>query len=159
MREDLSGWLEGKALRHTNMELIRDFIQKKIFCRWGIIPVIILDGGPENRGLKKYILDKYKTQVKITLAYHLASNGMIEIGHKLIKDALLKITDSTRKGQVKLLPLILFADRITAKRTTGMTPYKILMGEDIILLIKTKVLTQIILLQELVQNMVDLLAI
>ena len=66
---------------------------------------------------------------------------MIETRYRLIKDALLKMTDDTKKGWVKFLLLVLFIDRTTAKRITKITLYKMLMGEDIILSIKTEVPT------------------
>ena len=141
IREDLLGQPEGKALKYINIKSVGDFIWKKIFYRQGIILVIILDGGSENRGLKKYIFNKYKTQVKIILAYHLAFNGIIKTGHKPIKDALLKIINGTKKGQVKLLLLVLFTDRTTVKRITRITLYKIFIEEDAILLIETEVPT------------------
>ena len=99
-----------------------------------------MDGGPENRGLKRYMLNKYKTQIRIILVYHLVSNRIVKTGHKPVKDTLSKMIDSIRKGWVKLLPLVLFADKTTVKRTTGITLYKVLIGEDIILPIKAKVL-------------------
>ena len=74
------------------------------------------------------------------MAYHLVSNRMIKTRHKLIEDTLSKMTDSIRKGWVKLLPFILFIDKTTVKRITGITPYKVLIGEDTILPIKAKVL-------------------
>ena len=157
-REELSGWPEGEALKRANTESVGNFLWEKVFCRWGIVPIIVFDGGPENRGLRKHMLDKYKTQVRVISAYHPASNGMVETGHKPIKDALSKMTDGTGKGWVKLLPLVLFADRTTAKRTTGMTPYKVLMGEDAILPIEAEVPTWMTLPWELVRNTTDLLA-
>ena len=75
------------------------------------------------------------------MAYHPASNRIIETRHKLIKNALSKIIDGTRKEWVKLLPLVLFIDRTMAKRTIRMTLYKMLIGEDAILPIETEVLT------------------
>jgi hypothetical protein len=77
------------------------------------------------------------------LAYHPALNGIIKTGYKPIKDTLSNTINGTRKGWVKLLPFVLFADRTMAKSTTGITPYRVLIGEDTILLIKTEVLTWI----------------
>jgi hypothetical protein len=37
VRENLSGWPEGKALRYANIGSVGDFIWKKIFYRWWII--------------------------------------------------------------------------------------------------------------------------
>ena len=59
--------------------------------------IIVFNKGLENRGLRKHIFNKYKTQVRVILAYHPASNRIIETRHKLIKNTLSKIIDNTRK--------------------------------------------------------------
>jgi hypothetical protein len=54
---------------------------------------------------------------------------MVERGHKTIKDTLVKMCGQSGGKWREYLPLVLFSDRISTKRTTGYTPYKIIFGQ------------------------------
>jgi hypothetical protein len=54
---------------------------------------------------------------------------MIERGHRPIKDTLVKMCGQSGGKWREYLPLVLFSDRISTKRTTGFTPYKIIFGQ------------------------------
>jgi hypothetical protein len=54
---------------------------------------------------------------------------MIERGHRPIKDTLVKMCGQSGGKWREYLPLVLFPDRISTKRTTGFTPYGIIFGQ------------------------------
>ena len=54
---------------------------------------------------------------------------MVERGHQQIVDGLVKLGHKC----VKNLPLVLWADRITTRASTGFTPYRLVFGQDCIL--------------------------
>jgi hypothetical protein len=58
---------------------------------------------------------------------------MIERGHQPLKDALVKLCETNGKKWRHYLPLVLFADRISTKRTTGYSPYELVFGQSAIL--------------------------
>jgi hypothetical protein len=58
---------------------------------------------------------------------------MVERGHQPIKDTLVKLCETDCKKLRNYLPLVLFADRISTKRTTGYSPYELLFGQPAIL--------------------------
>jgi hypothetical protein len=55
-------------------------------------------------------------------AYNAAGNGMIERGHGPIKEALYKMMRTRGPDWVSLLPYVLWADRATARQSTGYSP-------------------------------------
>ena len=61
--------------------------------------------------------------------YHPQSNSEVERGHQQIVDGLAKLGPKW----VKNLPLVLWADRITTRASTGFTPYKLVFGQDCVL--------------------------
>ena len=58
---------------------------------------------------------------------------MIERGHRPIKDALVKMCGEDPKKWRQALPLVLFSERVSTKRTTGLSPYEILFSQRAIL--------------------------
>ena len=74
----------------------------------------------------------------VVSAYHPQANGMIERGHKLIVDALAKMTDGGEGDWVLCLPAVLLADRTTTKTTTGSTPYYLNHGAEAVLPVELK---------------------
>ena len=60
MRDDLSRWAEYKAIRKANSRTIAKFLYETWICRYGCLMLIVYDGGPENHGLTKQLLDRYR---------------------------------------------------------------------------------------------------
>jgi hypothetical protein len=61
------------------------------------------------------------------------AHGMVERGHKEIKDALTKMCRENGKKWKEYLPLVKFADWISTKRTTGYSPYELQFGQVAVL--------------------------
>ena len=128
MRDDFSGWVEAKAIRHADAKTIAAFIYEW-FCRFGVPGRIVFDGGGENKGVARELMQRYNTRNVPIAAYHPQSTGLIERGYQPIIDALAKL------GQkwVEHLPAVLWADRVTTRRSIGFTPYKLVFGQDCLL--------------------------
>ena len=61
-RDDLSGWVEGRAIRAANSRNVAKFIYEDIICRHGCPRRIVMDGGSENMSLTKDLLEYYRIQ-------------------------------------------------------------------------------------------------
>jgi hypothetical protein len=92
-QEDLSGWVEARALSSANSYAVAKFLWEDVVCRYGCFGKLVIDGGPENKGYVAAFTAKYGIKRVQVFAYHLPANGMIERGHKPITDALAKLTD------------------------------------------------------------------
>lgn len=132
-REDLSGWVEGCALRDNDSKSIATFMFKDVICRHGMPLRVVSDGGPENRGVAHELFMRYGIKHTWTSAYHPQGNGMVERGHQPVVNALAKHTHDTGRNWVDSLPAMLWADRTTVKSTTGMTPTRVIYGSEHIL--------------------------
>jgi hypothetical protein len=92
-REDLSRWLEARALTNTNTKNIKNFIYKDIICRYSIVGRIVVDGGPKNKNIAEALLEVSKiTRVKIS-PYNSKANRIVERGYRLIINRLSKLTN------------------------------------------------------------------
>jgi len=49
-RDDLSGWVEARALSSADLAAIADFLWEDVVCRYGCFGRLVVNGGPENKG-------------------------------------------------------------------------------------------------------------
>jgi hypothetical protein len=159
LRGEGSGWVEGRALKNADAKSIARFIFEEGFCRHGVFVELVTDGGPENdNALVKELAKTYGMRHIITSAYNPLANGMIERGHKPIVAALTKATEGGIDNWVFHLPAVLWADRITAKVTTGRTPFYLEGGREGLLPIDLDFLTWSVLPWHEISSTADLLA-
>ena len=157
-RENLSGWVEGRALSNATSETVSKFIWEDIICRHGCFGKLICDGGPENKAHVKYLAEKYGIQRIVVSAYNAPANGLSERGHQPIIDGLSKLAGSGHGDWVSNLHLVMWADRTTARVSTGETPYRLLYGYECVLPIETRIPTWTTLSWGKVVSTADLLA-
>ena len=131
-RDDLSGWAEYKALRQASSRAVAKFIYEVWMSRFGCPLLIVNDGGPGNQALTKELLERYNVKYVQVAAYHPQSNGLVERGHQNIVDALMKPTAPAAKpGNWHLhLAAVSWADRITVRKSTGLTPFRVVFGQE-----------------------------
>ena len=129
-RDDLSGWVEGRALAKATSKNVAKFIYEEVICRHGCPKRIVMDRGTENLDLTKDLLEKHRIRQTLVSAYHPQANGLVERGHDAIVNALAKYDKSTWK---EYLPLALWADRISVRRSTGYSAFELVYGRECLL--------------------------
>ena len=131
-RDDLSGWIEGRAIKQANSRNVAKFIYEDVICRHGCPQRIVMDGGRENLDLTQELLVHYRIQRLDISPYHPQSNGLVERGHDAIINSLAKY--SKEPGDwVTHLPLALWADRISVRRSTGYSAFELIYGRECLL--------------------------
>ena len=150
--------MEAQPVKRLTAERVADFLWKDFICRHGCFGRLVIDGGAENKGVVKALLDKYGIKRVLTSAYHPQANGMVERGHRPIVDALAKMGEGRGEDWVTHLPAVLWADRSTTKSTTNSTPYHMVCGQDPVLPIELEFPTWEILPWKDVHTTADLLA-
>jgi hypothetical protein len=139
-RDDLSGWVEARALAKADSLAVAGFLYEDVVCRHGIFEKIVMDGGPENKGLVAALADRYGIRRVVVSAYHPEANGLVERGHKPVVDGLSKMSGG-KAHWVNNLHTVLWADRTTVHSSTGMTPYEIMYANRPILPIELEIPT------------------
>ena len=89
-REELSNFVEGRALRTKNTEGICRFILKDIFSRYGSIGEMRGERGELDVVEAQNFFQRYGVQLRLTTAYNPEANGKSERGHPPIIHALVK---------------------------------------------------------------------
>ncbi|MBW0578477.1 hypothetical protein O181_118192 [Austropuccinia psidii MF-1] len=113
--------------------------------------------GPE---FGKYLQDAVKkagSKIRVTTSYYPESQGMVERGHKQLKDALMKMCGQNGSKWKEYLPLVTMADRISSKRTTGYSPFELQFGQKEVLPIDIEAKTYLSIKWHKVQSTEDLL--
>ena len=146
--------MEAQPVKRLTAERVADFLWKDFICRHGCFGRLVIDGGAENKGVVKALLDKYGIKRVLTSAYHPQANAMVERGDRPIVDALAKMGEGRGEDWVTHLPAVLWADR----STTNTTPYHMVCGQDPVLPIELEFPTWRILPWERVHTTADLLA-
>ena len=138
-QDDLSRQAEVRALSTLDLKVVIKFLQEDVIYRYGYFRKLIINSSPKNDGLVTELVEKYFERVVI-LAYYLQANRIVEHGHQLIIDVLVKITNSSKGLQTKNLAIVLQANQVTVQVSTRMSPYYVLYRSKAILPIKLKVL-------------------
>src|SRR5438552_10547659 len=89
-RDDLSGWVEGRALKENTARNVAKFLYEDVICRHGCPRRIIIDGGSENKSVAKVLLERYRVQRTVVSAYPPEANGLVQHGHNVIVNSLSK---------------------------------------------------------------------
>ena len=132
-RDDLSGWVEGRVIDKANVKNVAKFLYEDVICRHGCPAVVVLDRGSENLNVAKELLEAYKIDRIVTSACHPQANGLVERGHDPIVNALSKYCSRAPQTWPRYLPLPLWADRISVRRSTGYSAFELVYGRDALL--------------------------
>ena len=132
-RDDLSGWVEGRAIDAANSYNISKFLYEEVVCRHGCPRRIVLDGGRENMDMTGDLLEDYRIQNTVISAYHPQTAGLVERGHGPIVNSLAKYCRDSPETWPKHLSLALWADRISIRRSTGYSAFELLYGRECLL--------------------------
>ena len=89
-RDDLSGWVEGRALTAANSRNVSRFIYEEVICRHGCPRRIVMNRGTENLDLMKDLLEHYRIQQTLISTYHPQTNGLVKHGHDSLINSLAK---------------------------------------------------------------------
>ena len=132
-RDDLSGWVEARALERNDARSVAKFLYEDVIYRHGCPMRIVMDGGPENKGVAEALLKRHRIDRVIVSPYHPQANGLVERGHAPIVNSLAKYCKDEPERWLEYLPLALWADRVSVRRSTGYSAFILLYGRDCIL--------------------------
>ncbi|GBG92605.1 hypothetical protein CBR_g56393 [Chara braunii] len=108
-RDDLTGFVEAKAIKKKTTEEVSDFLLEYI-ARYGCVGRIVMGRGAEFLSQTvKGLLEKAGIGAAYTTAYHPQSNAPVERGHQTLVDALAKWCKGRRKQWPRYLRNLLRA--------------------------------------------------
>lgn len=137
-RDNFTGWVEARMLKKATAKAVSKFLKEDIFLRHGSVETIITDNGECGSAEVQRTAEKYGAKLIRTTPYHPQSNAPVERGHQALTNTLAKLSiEDTQKWHIHF-QAALWADRITAKRSTGYSPFYLIYGHEAILPIDIK---------------------
>lgn len=133
-RDDLSRVTEVRAVWSGDSEQAADFLWEQIYCRYGAVGEVVTDNGSEFKAAFDKLLERKLKIPQIRIShYNKRANGVVEQGHFVLREALVKECDGDLTRWPYLLPHAAFTDRITVSRVTGVSPFYALHGVEPVL--------------------------
>jgi transposase InsO family protein len=130
MVDYVSKWVEAIPCRKASMEESIAMIKSVIFPCFSTLRILISDGGTHFTGKNfKKCLSRLGIEHRVTMAYHLQTNGQVKTSNRQLKSILNKTIEKGGKDWSKKLDRALWAYRTAIKTPIGMTPYQFVHGK------------------------------
>ena len=130
-RDDFSGWVEARSLKTKRTMEVYRFLYEDVISRFGVPGEILADRGELWHDITKYGLAEDGIRLSFTTRDHPQTNGLVERGHLTLMKALAKVMEPyDYQNWPKYLHSVLWADRISVRRTTGYPPYELMYGQS-----------------------------
>jgi ribonuclease HI len=118
-------WIEAASYANVTRNVVIRFLKNNIICRYGLPERIITDNGSNlNNKMMNELCNQFKISHHNSVPYRPQMNGAVEAANKNIKKIIQKMT-VTYKEWHEMLSYALFAYIITARVSTGATPYSL----------------------------------
>jgi hypothetical protein len=124
-------WIEVVPSRQATDVVIIKFMENNILSRFGFPRKIIIDNAVAFRS--KNLIEfcsKYQITLGHSIAYYPQGNGLAESSNKILVNIIKKMLQENKKSWHNKLVHALWADRLTTKRSIGMSPYQLVYGTD-----------------------------
>jgi len=122
-RDALISYPEARATTSDSGDVIASFIFQDILCRWGGVAEIVTDNAPAYVSAVDRLRELYGiTHIRIS-GYNSQANGIVESKHFDVREAIVKTCRGAISKWREVLPHVLWAERVTIRKSTGFSPY------------------------------------
>eukprot|EP00253_Pinus_taeda_P009055 PITA_09055 len=124
-------WIEAIPCRQVNDSTVIQFLEGNILSRFGCPEKIITDNAATFKS-KKMINFCHKFHITLghSTAYYPQGNGLAESSNKSLINIIKKLLEENKKNWRRKLTNALWADRISTKKSIGMSPYELVYGME-----------------------------
>ncbi|KAA0048376.1 uncharacterized protein E6C27_scaffold264G00950 [Cucumis melo var. makuwa] len=129
-----SKWAKVVPLREAKKENIVNFVQTHIIYIYGIPHRIVTDNGRQFANtLMEKLCEKFNFKQYKSSMYNAAANGLAEAFNKTLCSLLKKVVSKTKRDWQEKIGEALWAYRTTHRTPTGVTPYSLVYGVEVVL--------------------------
>jgi hypothetical protein len=128
----LTSYPEWRMSHSDKVVGLASFIFEDILCRWGPMSEIVTDNGPSFIQALEFLTERHGIQHIWISPYNLQANGNIECWHFDIWEAIMKSCDGKEVCWPHTAHLVFWAERVTIQRSTGLSPYFMAHGIELL---------------------------
>eukprot|EP00253_Pinus_taeda_P004552 PITA_04552 len=122
-------WIEVIPCRQVNESTIIRFLEDNILSRFGCPEKIITDNAAAFKSRKMInFCHKFHITLGHSSAYYPQGNDLAESSNKSLINIIKKVLEENKKSWHKKLTNALWADRLSTKKSIGMSPYELVYG-------------------------------
>lgn len=126
-------WIEAAPTRQTTDMVIISFFENNILSCFGCPNKLITNNAAAFKSKRMVeFCHRYHIILGHSTAYHLQGNGLVESSNKSLVNIIKKLLEINKKSWNKRLVHALWADRISQKKSIGMSPFELVYGVDIV---------------------------
>jgi len=135
--EYLRWWPEAWPLKQGTSKMVAHFFREEAISRLATPESVVVDGGAENTILTYLLLKWYNIRKSSVTTRHATTTGVFEWGHRLIATApspLSALSAEQTVVWIDHLVAVLWPHTITGSLMTGYSPFRLMFGQDAVLL-------------------------
>jgi len=127
-------WVEVIPTRNATDSVVIGFLEDNILSRFGCPRKIVIDNVQAFKSMAMIIFcQKYNIILGHSTAYYPQGNGLTESSNKTLITVIKKVLTKNKKALHTHLKYALWANRISTKRSIGISPFHMVYGTDVIL--------------------------
>ena len=132
-------WVEAASYTNVTKGVVVRFLKRDIIARYRAPESIITDNGTNlNNKAMTEVCQQFKINHRNSTPYRPQMNGAVEAANKNIKRIIEKMV-VTYTDWHEMLPFTLMAYRTSVRTFTGSTPYSLIYGTEVVLLVEVQI--------------------
>jgi hypothetical protein len=129
----LTGYPEYVVCKSENLRVIKSFLFKDIICRYGAIAELVADNAPQFQAALKELENEFSVNPVAVSSYNSQAQGIVERSHRSLRDAVVKTCEGNISLWPIVIPYVVWADRCTIRKSTGLSPFEMVHGVEPVL--------------------------
>eukprot|EP00253_Pinus_taeda_P009323 PITA_09323 len=122
-------WIEAIPCRQANDSAIIQFLERNILSIFGCPEKIITNNAAAFKSKKMInFCHKYHITLGHSTTYYPQGNGLAKSSNKSLINIIKKLLEENKKNWHRKLTNALWADRLSTKKSIGMSPYELVYG-------------------------------
>lgn len=129
-------WIKAIPTGKVDHHVVMRFLTKNIFTRFGCPHKLVTDNAVAFREKELVdMCDSMSIKLVQSTVYYPQGNGLVESSNKSLIRIIKKLLEGNKKNCDSKLKYALWADRVTTKKSTGNSPFKLVYGTEVVFLI------------------------
>ncbi|XP_056688165.1 uncharacterized protein [Spinacia oleracea] len=124
-------WVKACSFSQITAKHVAKFLERNIFCRYGVPHEIISDQGSHFRAEVQELLEKYRVKHHKSSPYRPQMNGAVKSANKNLKVIIEKMAENHKDWPNKL-HFALWGYRTSILTSIGVTPYSLVYGMEVV---------------------------